>query len=153
MKFLKFLKGVGTCGQILERENGDKWLVCEGVGMKVPRGVVNLLGTGEAGEKTKAIVEALIKADTDDKVTLTRATIPADGKASDIIRVFGFNDLIEDIEIGIYNADFGLLEKADLNLECLSYAEIEDEDKTTKYLLVLNNEDQVVGFIQGVRDI
>lgn len=148
MKFEKFLKGVGTHGKILERENGDKWLVCGGVGMKVPTGVVNLLGSGEVGEKTKQILEALVGADTDDKVALTRATIKKDGKASDIIRVFG--DDLDCTEVGIYNADFGLLEKADINL---AYVEIEDNDNTTKYLLVLDNADEVIGFIQGVQKI
>lgn len=151
MKFEKFLKGVGTHGQILERANGDKWLVCGGVGMKVPVGVVNLLGSGEVGEKTKNILEALVKADTDDKVFLTRATISKDGKAGDIVRIFGgTNSFLEDIEIGIYNADFGLLEKADVNL---AEVEIEDENKTTKYLLILDREDQVIGFIQGKENI
>ena len=143
MKFEKFLKGVGTHGQILERDNGDKWLVCGGVGMRVPLGVENLLGAGEVGEKTKSIVEALVKADTDDKVELTRAVISKDGKAGDIVRVFGDG---LDIEVGIYNADFGLLEKADINL---AEVEIEDEANTTKYLLILDHEDQVIGFIQG----
>lgn len=147
MKFEKFLKGCGTHGQILERANGDKWLVCGGVGMRVPVGVVNLLGSGEVGEKTKKILEAIVKADTDDKVTLTRATIPADGKANDIVRVF--EDGL-DIEVGIYNVDFGLLEKADVNL---AEVEIEDEDIETKYLLVLDREDVVIGFIQGVKNI
>ena len=126
MKFEKFLKGVGTHGQILERDNGDKWLVCGGVGMRVPLGVENVLGAGEVGEKTKSIVEALVKADTDDKVELTRAVISKDGKAGDIVRVFGDG---LDIEVGIYNADFGLLEKADINL---AEVEIEDEANTTK---------------------
>ena len=147
MKFEKFLKGCGTHGQLLELANGDKWLVCGGVGMKVPKGVVNLLGSGEAGDKTKKIIEAIVKADTDDKVDLIRATLPADGKASDIVRVFG--DKL-DIEVGIYNSDFGLLEKADINL---AEVEIEDDDKDTKYLLVLNSEDEVIGFIQGVKNI
>lgn len=155
MKFEKFLKGCGTHGQILERANGDKWLVCGGVGMKVPAGVVNLLGSGEVGEKTKAILEALVKADTDDKVELVRATIPADGKAGDIVRVFGDG---LDIEVGIINADFGLLEKYDIYL---AEVEIEDGDIDDpqhsflgrKYLLILDHEDQVIGFIQGVKDI
>lgn len=147
MKFEKFLKGCGTHGQILDRTNGEKWLVCGGVGMKVPVGVVNLLGSGEVGEKTKKILEAIVKADTDDKVSLTRATIPADGKASDIVRVFGDG---LDIEVGIYNSGFGLLEKADVNL---AEVEIEDEDNVTKYLIVLDREDQVIGFIQGVNNI
>lgn len=146
MKFEKFLKGCGTHGQILERANGDKWLVCGGVGMLVPKGVVNLLGSGEVGDKTKRILEAIVKADTDDKVDLIRATIPADGKPSDIIRVFG--DKL-DIEIGIFNSDFGLLEKADVNL---AEVEIED-DEEIKYLLVLDREDNVIGFIQGVKNI
>lgn len=151
MKFEKFLKGCGTHGQILERENGDKWLVCGGVGMKVPNGVVNLLGSGEVGEKTKKILEAIVKADTDDKVSLVRATIPKDGKAGDIVRIFGgLDDLLEDIEVGIYNADFGLLEKADVNL---AEVEIEDNDSSFKYLLILDHEDQVIGFIQGVKNI
>ena len=146
MKFEKFLKGCGTHGQILERANGDKWLVCDGVGIKVPNGVVNLLGSGEVGEKTKAILEALVKADTDDKVELVRATIPADGKAGDIVRVFGDG---LDIEVGIRNADFGLLEKADYNL---AEVNIESENSETEYLLVLDREDQVIGFIEGLLD-
>lgn len=146
MKFEKFLKGCGTHGQILERANGDKWLVCGGIGMKVPTGVINLLGSGEVGEKNRKIVEALVKADTDDKVTLTRATITADRKAGDIIRIFGGTDFTgEPIEVGIYNTDFGLLEKADVNL---AYVEIEDTDLQAKFLLVLDNDDQVIGFIK-----
>jgi len=155
MKFEKFLKGVGTHGQILERANGDKWLICAGVGMKVPSGVINLLGSGVVGDKTKTIIEALVKADTDDKVNLVRASLTKDGKASDIIRVFGDG---LDIEVGIYNTDFGLLEKADVNL---AEVEIEDGDIDDpqhsligrKYLLILDSEDTVVGFIQGVKNI
>lgn len=152
MKFEKFLKGCGTHGSILTRDNGDKWLVCEGVGMKVPKGVVNLLGAGEVGEKTKALVEGIVKADTDDKVELKRATVPADGKASDIIRIFEGEEFVtgDKIEVGIYNADFGLLEKKDI---FLAEAEIDEDDKTTKFLLILDNEDEVLGFIQGVENI
>lgn len=147
MKFEKFLKGCGTHGQILKRDNGDKWLVC-GVGMKVPVGVTNLLGSGEVSEKCKKLVESLIKADTSDKVFLKRASIEKDGKASDIVRVFG--DML-DIEVGISNADFGLLEKSDHSL-----AEVEIEDDAlieTKYLLILDNGDEVIGFIQGTDEI
>ena len=139
MKFEKFLKGCGTHGQILTRANGARWLICGNVGMRVPVGVVNLLGSGEVPEKLKTLVEGLIKADTDDKVELRRAEIPADGKASDIVRIF--SDSL-DIEIGISNADFGLLEKSDRNL-----AEVEVEDIDAKYLLVLDNNDEVIGFI------
>lgn len=147
MKFEKFLKSCGTHGQILTSDNGDKWLVCDGVGMKVPRGVENLLGAGEVGEKVKTLVEGIVKADTDDKVDLVRATIPADGKAGDIVRVFGDG---LDIEVGIYNADFGLLEKRDINL---AEAEIDENNNTTKFLLILDGDDEVVGFIHGVSNI
>lgn len=147
MKFEKFLKSVGTHGQIFTRDNGDRWLICEGVGVAVPNGVVNLLGSGEISGNYKTCIEEIIKADTDDKVVLTRAEIAKDGKASDIVRVFGDN---LDIEVGIYNADFGLLEKSDVNL-----AEVEIEGSGIeffdgKYLLVLNYDDEVVGFIHGV---
>jgi hypothetical protein len=149
MKFEKFLKSTGTHGQIFTRANGDKWLICGGVGMRIPVGVENLLGSGEVSEKTKKIVEALIYADTYDKVTLTRAEISKDGKASDIVRVFG--DMI-DIEVGIYNSAFGLLEKVDINL---CEVELEDDEATeiTKFLLILDRDDEVVGFIEGVKNI
>jgi len=156
MKFEKFLKSCGTHGQIVKRENGDKWLVCGGVGMKVPAGVVNLLGAGEVSEKTREIIEAIVTADTDDKIQLNAAYLPADGKASDIVRIFG--DAYNADEIGIRNADFGLLEKSDV---LLAYLEIEDDDieddldgdfgDVTRFLLVLDPAEEVIGFITGVR--
>lgn len=145
MKFEKFLKGCGTHGQILTRYNEDRWLVCSGVGMKVPLGVVNLLGSGEVTDKVKKLVEGLIRADTDDKVDLIRASIPADGKASDIVRIFG--DKL-DIEIGIDNADFGLLEKCDINLAEVEIEEAGDDFIDGKYLLILDQNDEVIGFIK-----
>lgn len=150
MKFEKFLKSVGTHGQILTRDNGDRWLICGGVGMKIPVGVENLLGSDEVPEKVKTLVECLINADIDDKVCLTRASLTKDGKASDIVRVFG--DFL-DIEVGIRNSDFGLLEKSDVNL---AEVEIEAEDDAldeTKFLLILDNGDEVVGFIEGVKEV
>ena len=117
--------------------------------MKVPAGVVNLLGAGEVSEKTREIVEAIVTADTDERILLTEATLPADGKASDIIRVFGdgYN------RVRIRNADFGLLERADV---ILAYLEIEDDatEETEAYyqdfLLVLDPAEEVIGFITGV---
>lgn len=148
MKFEKFLKGCGTHGQIVKRENGDKWLICGGVGMRVPAGVVNLLGAGEVSEKTREIVEAIVTADTDERIQLTEATLPADGKPSDIIRVFGdgYN------RVRVRNADFGLLERADV---LLAYLEIVQEDDDLnelidRFLLVLDPTEEVIGFIAGV---
>lgn len=148
MKFEKFLKGCGTHGRIVKRENGDKWLICGGVGMKVPAGVVNLLGAGEVSEKTREIIETIVRADTDDRIQLTEATLPADGKASDIVRVF--SDGCD--RVRIRNADFGLLERSDV---ILAYLEIirEDDDLNElidRFLLVLDPAEEVIGFITGV---
>ena len=144
MKFVKFLKSCGAYGRVYERRNGDKWLICEGVGMKIPTGVMSLLGVGEVSEKAGEIIETIIGSDTDDKVILSRATISADGKASDIVWVFS-TQLAD--EVGISNANFGLLEKSDMNL---AYLEIEDEESVDRYLLALDRSDEVVGFITGV---
>lgn len=149
MKFEKFLKSTGTHGQIFTRDNGDRWLICGGVGMKVPVGVVNLLGSGEVPEKIKNLVNGLVNADIDDKVHLTRATVSKDGKASDIVRIFG-DEL--DIEVGIYNAYFGLLEKADVNIAEVEIEESDDELLDGKYLVVLDDIDEVVGFIKGIKE-
>ena len=150
MKFEKFFKSCGTHGQILTRDNGSKWLVCGGVGMRVPAGVVNLMGSGEVSEKVKNIVNGLVNADHDDKVTLKRAIVPADGTASDIVRVF--SDGL-DIEVGIYNASFGLLEKADINLAEVEIEDSGDEYLDGKYLVILDRDGDVIGFIQGVMNI
>ena len=144
MKFVKFLKSCGAFGRVYERRNGDKWLICEGVGMKIPTGVMSLLGVGEVSEKAGEVIEAIIGSDIDDKVILSRASISADGKASDIVRVFS-TQLAD--EVGISNANFGLLEKSDMNL---AYLEIEDEESIDRFLLVLDLKDEVVGFITGV---
>ena len=148
MKFEKFLKGCGTHGQIVKRENGDKWLICGGVGMRVPAGVVNLLGAGEVSEKTHEIVEAIVTADTDERIQITEATLPADGKASDMIRVFGdgYN------RVRVRNADFGLLERADVFLAYLEIVQEDDDlnELIDRFLLVLDPTKEVIGFIAGV---
>lgn len=149
MKFEKFLKSAGSHGLIFTRTNEDKWLICGGIGMKVPKGV-NLMWSGEVPEKVKDLVIGLVNADTDDKVHLTRAAVPAGGKASDIVRVFG-DEL--DIEVGISNADFGLLEKTDINLAEVEVFESGLEYLDGKYLVVLDTDDEVIGFIHGVQSI
>ena len=150
MKFEKFLKRVGTYGQVLKFDNGDKWLICDGVGMKIPFGVNNLLGSGDVPEKVADLVELLLDADTEYKVMLNRAQITPDGKASDIIRVF--ENPMHNLAVGITNADFGLLEKADFNLSCIEIDKVDSEYYAgNKYLLIMDHaEDEVIGFIQGV---
>lgn len=159
MKFEKFLKSVGTHGEVIARTECEKWLVCGGVGMVIPLGVDNLLGTDSKSDYA-SIVDVISVADFDDPLILSRAILPhADGKASDILRVFTTGSGLD--EIGITNADFGLLEKGDK----LGYFEIvvdcdeegeplpEDKIKTIKYILVFNHSEQIVGFITGVDSI
>lgn len=148
MKFEKFVKGCGTYGQVYKRPNGEKWLICGGVGMLIPTGVDNLLGVGEVPEKIKKLVEGLIMADTDDRVELTRATVSADGKAKDIVRWFGNDTIGEYFTIGIHNADFGLLEKKDVNLALVEVEDPEDDLIDEKYLLILDHKYDVIGFIK-----
>lgn len=88
--------------------------------MKIPVGVTSLLGSGE---------------------------VSADGKASDIVRVFG-DDLY--IDVDIRNADFGLLEKADVNIAEVEIEESGDILHDGKYLVILDRDDEVVGYIRGV---
>lgn len=148
MKFEKFLKGVGTHGEVVTRENGEKWLVCGGVGMVIPKGVDTLLG-GEWPKDYGSIVDVLADAEYDDPLVLKEAVIfNPRGNASSIYRVFE-TELGE--TVGIINGDFGLLEKRDL----LGYGEIElpaegdNEARTVKYVLVYDPKGTIQGFITG----
>lgn len=141
MKFEKFLKQVGTHGTVIELNESEKWLVCGGVGMVIPRGVDNLLGT-PTNSKYASIVKTLANAAYDDPVKLVKAVLlDATGNAKAIYRIFE-TDLGD--TVGIINADYGLLEKSDL----LGYGELENEDgETVKYLLVFDYNGSILGFI------
>lgn len=145
MKFEKFFKNVGTHGTIVKRNEVESWLVCGGVGMKIPVGVNNLGISQEPDRMFSAIINSITD---DDILTLTRAVInDAEGKAKDIIRVFE-TDLGD--EVGIYNDDFGLIEKKDV----LTYLEIEDDDKGIDYKIVVvkNHKGETIGYIFGTKD-
>lgn len=160
MKFEKFLKSVGAYGRVFERTNGDKWLVCDGVGMKIPTGVLELLGGGKVDhDMGKAVINAVISADTaDDILHLSKAVLfDRDGKSGDICRVFETElDIeLETHKVGIWNKEYGLLEKKDI----LTYLEIEDypdehgDVKTVKYIVVLDEHGETIGFIAGTYKI
>lgn len=151
MKFEKFFKSVGTHGRIVKRSEVESWLVCGGVGMRIPVGVNNLGVSVDPDPMFKAIVSSPSE---DDRLALAEAILQeADGKASDIIRVFE-TDLGE--RVGIWNSAYGLLEKKDQ----LTYLEVEaddpkneDESIVHKFMVVRDHTDDVVGFISGVAKI
>lgn len=151
MKFEKFLKGCGTHGEVIERNEGEKWLVCGGVGMIIPKGVDNLLGKKWPKEYA-SIVDVIANAELDDKLKLVDAVLlDPTGNAGSIYRVFE-SELGE--RVAIINGDFGLIEKKDL----LGYGEIEvpkddneetDETMIIKYVLVYDQTGNIQGFITG----
>lgn len=145
MKFEKFFKSAGVYGEIVKTVN-HSWLICGGVGMRIPDGVNNF-GTVK---ESNAIFDTIMSCDiSDDVMTLDRAImLKPDGKPSDIIRVFAtnFGD-----EIGIRNEYYGLIEKSDR----LVYLEIEDEnDAILKYLVITDIKgEEILGFINGLDEI
>lgn len=145
MKFEKFFKSVGTHGLIVKKSDAESWLVCGGVGMRIPEGVNNL-GVSQAPDR---LFTAIVNSDTsDDVLTLKRAVLyEAEGKAKDIIRVFE-TDLGD--EVGIYNAYFGLIEKKDV----LTYLEIEEDDTGIehKVIIVSDHRGDIIGYIFGTED-
>jgi len=149
MKFEKFLKQVGTHGEVVQRNESEKWLICGGVGMIIPCGVDNLLGTGKGGKYT-SIIEVISNAELDDPLDLKKAVLlEPTGNASSIYRVF--ETQLGDT-VGIINAAYGLLEKNDL----LGYCELDVDDKeaedgvrTIKYILVYDRGGNLQGFITG----
>ena len=148
MKFEKFLKSVGTHGEVINLNESEKWLVCGGVGMVIPRGVDNLLGVAK-NQEYASIVHALAYAEFDDPLTLTEAVLlDPTGNAKAIYRIF---ETALGERVGICNGDYGFLEKKDR----LGYCEIEipatetEEAKTVKFIVVYDHNDHVEGFIIG----
>ena len=146
MKFEKFFKSAGTHGQIVRKSEVESWLVCDGVGMKIPTGVNNLGISADPTQLFSAIVNSHSE---DDYLELKEAILrDPEGKASDIIRVFE-TDLGD--RIGIYNANYGLIERKDR----LTYLEIEDELKDSpdmilrKFIVVRDHNGEPIGFITG----
>lgn len=144
MKFEKFFKSAGTRGLIV-KNGSETWLVCAGVGMKIPEGINNLGIATDPDAMFKTVVSVTPD---EDYLELKKALIEdPEGKANDIIRVFE-TDLGD--TIGISNANYGYLEKSDV----LTYLEVEDDDPDTeteiaKYIIVSNHKAEVIGFING----
>ena len=150
MKFTKFLKEVGTHGTVVEVNESEKWLVCGGVGMVIPYGVDNLLGS-KSNEEYIDLVNSLRNEELIDELELYDAVLDdPSGNAKSIHRIFT-SELNE--RIGIINSNYGLLEKSD----ALGYTEVivpgkeGEQDKVVKYMLIFN-ERGLIGFIQGSKD-
>lgn len=142
MKFEKFFKSAGTHGLIVKRSESETWLLCGGVGMRIPEGVNNLGVSVNPEPLFNAIVSSVSD---DDILALKEAILPyPDGKANDIVRVFE-TDLGD--RVGISNKEFGLLEKSDRP----TYLEVEDENNIThKIMVVRDYADDVIGFVTGI---
>jgi hypothetical protein len=146
MKFEKFFKSVGTHGLIVKKSDVESWLICGGVGMRIPVGVNNL----GVSVDPEPLFNAIVKSEPDDDYLELRSAIlmEADGKANDIIRVFETD--IGD-RVGIWNKEYGLLEKKDR----LTYLEVEDDETgiTSKIAVVRDYDGNAIGFITGVNVI
>lgn len=146
MKFEKFFKSAGTHGLIVKKSDVESWLLCGGVGMRIPVGVNNLGVSVDPEPLFKAIVNS---EPDDDYLRLVDAILDnPEGKANDIIRVFETD--IGD-KVGIWNKEYGLLEKKDR----LTYLEIEDDETaiTSKIVVVRDYDGDAIGFITGVGSI
>lgn len=151
MKFEKFFKSVGTHGLIVKKSESESWLLCGGVGMLIPTGVNNLGVSVDPEPLFRAIVNS---EPDDDYLELEEAILrDPEGKANDIIRVFETD--IGD-RVGIWNKEYGLLEKKDR----LTYLEVEADDSNregetivSKIVVVRDYDDNVIGFITGIDNV
>lgn len=148
MKFNKFLKEVGTHGEVIKVNESEQWLVCENVGMIIPKGVKNLLGR-ETTQDNSSIINALRNAELDDSLELVDAKLlDPTGNASSIYRIFE-SELGE--RVAIINSNYGLLEKSD-NLgygELIIPSKEGDEDNVVKFVLVFDASGKTLqGFIK-----
>lgn len=137
MKYEKFIKRAGINGVIVTDPDGRKWIYNDGVAMIIPPVFVN--NYGDAAYKIPADIFSAIKGvdpETTDRAELDRAEIPADGKASEITRIYADADF----EFIVCNADWSLIERSD-NTFIASY----DEDELD--VLVIYHGDYIEGII------
>lgn len=111
MKFEKFLKMSAGRGVIVDRDDGGKWLLFDGVLMRIPEGV-NIIAALRMNEPQ--FISDIFEEYDDENIStakLTNAILPTpDASASKLIRVFSDDD---GGIIGIQNKYFGLIEKGD----------------------------------------
>lgn len=109
MKFEKFLKMTAGKGVIVEYADGEKWLLFDGVLVKIPDGM-NVIAALRMDEPQ--FVKHIFDEYDDENIStaeLTNAILPEpDAPASKIVRIWKDAD---GGEIGIENKYFGIIEK------------------------------------------
>lgn len=109
MKFEKFLKMTAGKGVIVDRGDGEKWLLFDGVLMRIPDGV-NIIAPLRMDEP-RFVTHVFEEYDDENISTaeLTNAILPTpDASASKVIRIFTDSD---GGEIGVINKFFGIIER------------------------------------------
>lgn len=111
MKFEKFLKMTAGRGVIVDRGDGEKWLLFDGVLMRIPD-AMNIIAALTMNDKP--FIYHIFNEYDDENIStadLTGAVLPTpDASASKIVRIFTDSD---GGEIGVQNKYFGLIERGD----------------------------------------
>lgn len=129
MKFEKFIKRAGINAVIVTDPDGRKWIYNDGVAMIIPPCFVD--NYGDAAYKIPADIFGAINdidPDVTDPAVLTRAQLPADGKAKEIERVY----TDADFDITIRNADWSLIERNDN-----TFIAVDDNDEAAALVIYL----------------
>lgn len=111
MKFEKFLKMSAGRGVIVDRGDGEKWLLFDGAMLRIPNGV-NVIAAAIMDDKP--FINHVFNEYADENIStaeLTGAKLPTpDASASKVIRIFTDAD---GGEFGVTNKGFALIEKGD----------------------------------------
>ncbi len=157
MKFEKFLKSVGIDGVIYKASNGDLYLrngMFGNVLMRIPEGVNPV--SGGYTRYADHWMNGLVSAGCDlTHAQLTDARLSADGAPKEIVRIYrdvlmggNYGDCI----CGITQDAYTLLERYDdvrIFMPTLETV-VEGVEPETPALVIIGNDDKVVGIILGV---
>lgn len=109
MKFEKFLKMTAGKAVIVDRGGGEKWLLFDGVLMRIPYGV-NIIAPLRMDEPQ--FITRIFDEYDDENISTAELTgtelDPPDASASKVIRIFTDSD---GGEIGVTNKYFGIIER------------------------------------------
>lgn len=126
MKFEKFAKmAIPYCSTVSIHMDPDNWLKVGKMYARIPAYIGQIGSMDKNDKKLEAVFESM---DITELAELTRASLPADGKAKDIVREFsnGYEDFC------LSNEQFGLIERYD---HCY-ITEVDEEEYRGKAFLV-----------------